>query len=508
LHVTPKRPAKTSSDDVAIDVYSRLSKHNDGTTRTVESQEERGVAWIKATPGVRLGKIFRDNAKSAWKPNVVRKDWNLLMDRLESGVSGGVWVAELTRFTRKPMEGERLIAQADAGVRVISDSNEYDLMDPNDRANFRHDMARAAQESDTISKRTRLHKARKANSGRSNAGVRGYARPGRLPKPKGWMPGDDLPPMASAEQLAGEREIVRDMAERLLGGESLNMLVRDLTERGITTQNGSTWTVTSVRMLLKRPSLCGLVEHYGKVVSEMRGDSEHPLDRETWDAIQRMFAAAPRGRPASRYLLTGLLFCGECGHPMKGRPASVRPTYPDGEVARQYWCATFAHGGGCGRNFVDQRWADSVVEVGVIERLSDPETSKRLEQLAQAAHAHRAPLLATITKLEGQRLAVAAKVAQRGLEWVEQATDAIDAELAKQRASLASIEAVDGPLVPAALVADQWADAQAQGKLDVLREMVREAFPALTVMRSKGRNYWQSHDRFDWQGKALATLAS
>jgi hypothetical protein len=52
--------------------------------------------------GARVGESFKDNSLSAWNPRVVREDWNRMMARLESGESDGVWVYDVSRFTRKP----------------------------------------------------------------------------------------------------------------------------------------------------------------------------------------------------------------------------------------------------------------------------------------------------------------------------------------------------------------------------------------------------------------------
>lgn len=49
------------------------------------------------------GQVFKDPSASAWKPTVVRPQWEALMARLESGASDGVWVYDLTRFSRKVM---------------------------------------------------------------------------------------------------------------------------------------------------------------------------------------------------------------------------------------------------------------------------------------------------------------------------------------------------------------------------------------------------------------------
>jgi DNA invertase Pin-like site-specific DNA recombinase len=98
-----------------MDIYCRISQDYDGSLRSVESQEEDCRDAIEDNDGWTLGKVFRDHALSAWDPKVERPEFDLLMTRLESGESDGVMVYDLTRFTRKPMEGERLLALASRG---------------------------------------------------------------------------------------------------------------------------------------------------------------------------------------------------------------------------------------------------------------------------------------------------------------------------------------------------------------------------------------------------------
>jgi len=103
-----------------------------------------------AERGADAGEVFKDNSLSAWKPNVVRKDWEALMARLESGACDGVIVYDLTRFSRKICEGERLVELAAKGIRVWSLSGEYDLTTADGRRHFREAMVAAAGESDKI----------------------------------------------------------------------------------------------------------------------------------------------------------------------------------------------------------------------------------------------------------------------------------------------------------------------------------------------------------------------
>jgi hypothetical protein len=53
--------------------------------------------------------LFRVNFLSAWNLTTVRPDWNVMMGPLGSGASNGVWVYDVTRFSRRVPESERLV---------------------------------------------------------------------------------------------------------------------------------------------------------------------------------------------------------------------------------------------------------------------------------------------------------------------------------------------------------------------------------------------------------------
>src|SRR3954452_3483927 len=98
-----------------VDVYARLSKAVDGETVKVDDQVELCTEKVLDRGG-QVGEVFKDNSLSAWNPKVVRPQWEALMARLEAGLSDGVMVYDLTRFSRKILEGERLVELASNGV--------------------------------------------------------------------------------------------------------------------------------------------------------------------------------------------------------------------------------------------------------------------------------------------------------------------------------------------------------------------------------------------------------
>jgi site-specific DNA recombinase len=97
-----------------------------------------------------------------------------------------------------------------------------------------------------------------------------------------------------------EAEEIRRMVRLLLSGHSVGHIVRDLNERSVPTVSqwmaaqprkgdrativGKPWGRTSVRTLLERPRLAGLLTYRGEVVGP--GQWEPILDQETFRRVQ------------------------------------------------------------------------------------------------------------------------------------------------------------------------------------------------------------------------------
>jgi site-specific DNA recombinase len=435
--------------------------------------------------------VHRDNSLSAWSPKVVRPQWEALMRRLESGACDGVIVYDLTRFSRKVLEGERLVDLAAGGVRVWSLSGEYDLTTADGRRHFREAMVAAAGESDKTSERTRRGKLRRARRGKGNGGPRSYAMPGFVAAPDGWEPGDPRERVPD-EQVAAEREIVRECYRRLFAGEPLSELVADLNRRGVPTATGGRWARNAMRRTLCRAPLAGLTTYRG----------------EEWERMCALFEARRAGRPAGRvHVLSGLMLCGVCGRPMLALPRVSEPPYPDGSVRREYRCRRTVDYDGCGRNHIDARAAEQAVGVAVKARLGDPRRAEQLAKRLVATQARRAKIEAEIGRWEDQADALAAKTVTWGVERVDRSMGPILKRLTELREQLTTLD--DGADAGAAAedAAREWDAAEAAADFATMRAMVRRAFPRLTVLARRGPGD-HSPDRLDWDGQSLPADAA
>jgi DNA invertase Pin-like site-specific DNA recombinase len=457
-----------------IDIYARQSRKGDKEQRTTDSQASF-CRTILVEKGLLEGETFKDDGKSAWNPKVVRKRWDRLMARLESGESGGVIVFDLERFTRQPVEGERLIAAAERGLLVLDSDQAFDLTTASGKKSFRDAMAAAAYYSDRLSDRVRRGKLEKAINGNLADGGRHVDRAGPRDRPFGWEP-DAITVRES------EAQWIRWAAGHLLHGDSQDALCRHLNARGVTTSNGNPWTGGKLREMLLRERNRGNIAHRGVVVAKLPG--EPVLDSETFDMVAAKYAARRPGRPYSRvYLCSGVAFC-ECGKQLSTRPVPNRRPYPDGEVARQYWCSKYTQPGrppgGCGTVHIDQRALDAAAAQLAIAILADPRHAAALEAAIARHHEAADTLDALIAEAEATAQAVGDRLGRGeiSLSRYDAITGPLDARLHKLRAERAQL--AEPARVPARKSHREWQarwKAAAPGqRADLLRTALRDAF--------------------------------
>jgi DNA invertase Pin-like site-specific DNA recombinase len=480
-----------------IDIYARISRAVNGETIKTDYQVEVCSEEI-AERGARVGKVFVDPSLSAWKRGVIRPHWVDLMGRLESGQADGVMFYDVTRFSRKIIEGERLVEAAERGMRVWSLGGEYDLTTADGRRHFREDMVHAASESDKLSQRIKDGKKRRVRKGKLPSGQRGYGMQRLAPKPDGWN-ADDPRERVPDEQVAAERAILGEAARRILGGEPAPEVVRDLDQRGVRTVTGERWTRDALVKTLTRPAIAGLAALNGTVVTRMAG-VEPIIEPEEWERLCGILAGRPRGRPvADTHILTNSVTCGRCGHLMAGTTRASLPPYPDGSPVRVLRCRRDANHFGCGRNTIDARAAEQMVAVAVKERLGDPRRADRLAARLSVARDERARIDAEITALGASADNLAAKTVTWGIDRVDKAMEPILKKLEKLKADRDALEIPDDPHAAMRDAVREWDEADAASDIAALRAMVRRAFPDLTLTPGTSRGD-RSPDRFLWDG--------
>ncbi len=458
--------AETGRGAKPVDIYARVSELKRDQKREPPTEGQVAVSRVRlAELSLPEGKVLVDLDRSAWDPNVKREAWDELMDRLECGVSGGVIVFDLERFSRQPKDGERMIELAASGLLVLDSESEYDLRTPNGKKAFRDAINAAAYYSDRLSTRTTRGKKLKAMSGEPNGSSRPF--------------GFETDLVTIRQDEAG---ILGELTRRFLAGESQDALVDDLNARSIRTSQGKPWTQTSLRQFLTRERNCGRIIHTDSatgvtsVVGRLPG--KPIITEEDFDRVCAIYAARRRERPISPvYLCSGIAVCElpDCGKPLHGRPMKHMKPYDDGSVRRQYWCGPYSSGG-CGRVMIDQRGLDEVAEALVIEILADPRHADAIEVVARAVESEAAQLDLAIAEAESVAEALADRLGRGDmtLSRYDIAIRPLDERIAKLKAERAALGG-PSPQRPSTASREHWQRRWAVADQKEKRELLRMA---------------------------------
>jgi site-specific DNA recombinase len=167
-----------------------------------------------------------------------------------------------------------------------------------------------------------------------------------------------------------EAEVIRDIAARVLAGESLRSVANDLNARSVPTVKGGTWRQPSLRQMLMAARLSGQREH--TPAAKGRGHSNGPIvAKGTWEAIispedtarlrQLLTDPARKTTRPGRQLLTGLLRCGNCGEGMN--------SHADTKGGRRYVCIRLPGTKKCGKRSIVGEQTDEFVMAAFVEAL-------------------------------------------------------------------------------------------------------------------------------------------
>lgn len=285
-------------------IYCRISLDRMGDQRKVTGQEEDCRALC-----ARLGwhaddqHVYVDNSKSAWQRNRRRPGWDALLQAVDRGEVDAIAVYHGDRLIRQPWDLEVLLSLADQrGILLASPTGTRRLDNADDRFILRIEAAAACREVDSTSRRTRDAASKAAKKGLPRvAGLRpyGYARDG-------------------VTIVDDEATIIREIAGRVLGGERMGGICRDLNARGVRTSTGGEWSHGGAKKLLCSPRVAGRRTYLGKDV----GTAVWPpiLDHTTWlqvcAVLEDKAAAFDYVTNARVYLLTGIALCDPCGSPV------------------------------------------------------------------------------------------------------------------------------------------------------------------------------------------------
>jgi site-specific DNA recombinase len=357
---------------VDVGVYCRLSEAKDSEEATelaVDRQEERCRA-LAVAKGWQVVQVYEDVDRSAYRREgklepPPRPAFEAMLEDLESGRIGGLLFYKLDRLVRDHGDFEKVLRLCEARrtpMACVVDA--IDTTTPTGEAMARTMVTFARLESQTIGRRVRDQREQQARRGLPSPGKRcyGYSTDG----------------MTVVED---EARWLKEAAGRLLDGERLGAIVKDMTERGCRTTGGKPWLPNNFKTALLRPRVAGLRDYKGSVLAD--GCWPAILDRVDQEQLRLLFR---KGMPSGRvYLLPRVLLrCGHCGAGMSGRPRY------DG--APRYGCWRGPGLPGCGSVMAVCHGVDELVTDAVLTALDSPALDQALAEQEQAHDETRALL--------------------------------------------------------------------------------------------------------------------
>jgi len=336
-----------------VATYARISDDRQGQALGVERQREDCEALVLAR-GWTLAGRYVDNDLSAYSGKA-RPAYLQMLDAVRGGLVDGIVAWHPDRLHRSPRELEdflALVEQHRVTVETVR-AGKWDLSTPSGRMTARILGSVARGESEHKSDRVRRALEQRATMGTSHGRV-AY----------GWTR-TVLPDGTKVETVHEEQAaLVRDVAARIVRGESLRGIVADLNTRGIPSPAGKPWVKTMLKHLVLRERNVGLRVHHGEVVGT--GDWPPILERGQWEQLKAVLSDPSRKSTTSTaavHLLSGIARCGVCGGPMRASQNRTVPSYRCADKA----CVS--------RN---RRDVDELVTAVVVGRLARPDAAALL----------------------------------------------------------------------------------------------------------------------------------
>lgn len=341
----------------AAAVYARISS-DDGTALGVARQVEDCRA-LAASLGWTVAEEYVDNDVSAFTGRS-RPAYERLLADLRDGTRDAVVVYHLDRLTRRPIELEQFLTVAEGSglrhLRFVTGGG--DIGNGDGLMVLRLLSAVAANESATKSRRVKRKMDQNAQAGLPHGGYR---------RPFGYE--DD-----KITVKADEAQVIRDLAERLIAGESIRSLAMWLDNQGVKTVGGGPWRTPTLSALLTSGRIAGLREHRGQVIGPAVWDAIITEQQRARILTLTAERAASGRRSPRRYLLSGLLRCARCEGKLYSSPRAT---------TRRYVCVSGPDHGGCGRLTVTAEPLELLIADGVLFRLDTTELADALAGRAQ-----------------------------------------------------------------------------------------------------------------------------
>jgi len=468
-----------------LDIYVRVSdtRGRAGDSFISPKDQEARCRALALARGYGVGEVFTDLDKSGGTMD--RPAFNQALRRIEDGISSGIIVARMDRFSRTLKGAIQTIEDIEkAGGYLIECDGDWDTSTP---------MGRFGR--DLVIRLGQLYREQIADNwqtAKKHAVDRGIHIAPRIP------PGYKKNGGGRLEPDGKNGETIKKAFAMVASGASYAAVAKYLNDRELPSwhkvrgkkglvQEAITWQPNRIKRLLENRVYLGEARSGNGHTKE--GAHEALVSPETWTLAQRQ---KERREPTAKSsaLLAGLIRCAGCSHAM--RPQSQAR---DLEI---YRCMKHSAGGTCEEtSVVSRKPIDEYVLSQFLahieaeaDQVVDDETESLVAAAVEAEHAYRAilenaELARALGPVDHGRLAVTYRQ-----KWEE------------AQANIPDTRSVSG--AGNVSLAKLVADLQDAGNVDGLRELLGSAMQAVFVRRaaSRARNLpFADRVHIVWQGE-------
>ncbi len=326
---------KKCFQQLRVAAYCRVSTKQEEQLNSYEVQKNHYEERIRSEPKWTLIGIFADKGITGTSMKH-RDEFNKLIRLCKKGKVDMIITKSISRFARNTLDCIRITRiLREIGVDVYFEERNLHSIDPSSEFYISIYGSVAQSESENISANVKWGKAQSAKEGNVSFQYKHFL---------GYRKGEDGKPEIDPEQA----EIVRLIYERFLAGDSFIGIIKHLEEMEIPSPGGkSTWQRSTIQSILTNEKYKGdavinktyIDNCISKKVKINHGErpkyyveNNHPaiIDAATFGRVQAELARrsgkkkvkqvgtkTEQGKYSSKYALTELLVCGECGTPYR-----------------------------------------------------------------------------------------------------------------------------------------------------------------------------------------------
>jgi DNA invertase Pin-like site-specific DNA recombinase len=290
------KPAPASGLELG---YIRVSTADQGRKYSPAAQRD-AIEAVARREGASIAEWFEDH-ESGTTEN--RRDFQRLTQRVFQGGVASVWVLCVDRLARNTESALRISRQfLEHGAKLRFAETPGDLETPEGKFQFTQYAAFATFEHARLRARTMAGRNTKMNSGKG--------RPDSWNLGYGFVVENDTPRIVEKEA-----EVVNQIFRWRQEGKSIYAIAGLLQSRGVKPRKAAYWNPATLRGMLRNTKFVGEYQRCGHIWTVPA-----IVPRDLFDDVQRQMRVVYQrlvGRPSSKYLLRGMLFC-RCSRRMHG----------------------------------------------------------------------------------------------------------------------------------------------------------------------------------------------